>query len=53
MANDVPTIPLYQRPNPLIYKSAIRGMNNNPGTGGSGLEHRGVALEVVRPPKAG
>jgi peptide/nickel transport system substrate-binding protein len=30
MAKDVPTVPLYQRPNPLIYKSAITGMKNNP-----------------------
>ena len=30
MANDVPSIPLYSRPNPLIYKSGISGMKNNP-----------------------
>jgi peptide/nickel transport system substrate-binding protein len=30
MANDVPTVPLYTRPNPLIYKSGIVGMKNNP-----------------------
>jgi peptide/nickel transport system substrate-binding protein len=30
MAKDVPTIPLYQRPNPLIYKSDLLGMLNNP-----------------------
>lgn len=30
MAKDVPTIPLYQRPNPLIYKSDLLGMKNNP-----------------------
>jgi peptide/nickel transport system substrate-binding protein len=30
MANDVPSIPLYSRPNPLIWKSAITGMKNNP-----------------------
>jgi len=30
MAKDVPTVPLYQRPNPLIYKSTILGMKNNP-----------------------
>jgi peptide/nickel transport system substrate-binding protein len=29
-ANDVPSIPLYSRPNPLIYKSTILGMKNNP-----------------------
>jgi ABC-type transport system substrate-binding protein len=29
MAKDVPTIPLYQRPNPLIYKSDLLGMKNN------------------------
>jgi len=30
MANDVPTVPLYGRPNPLIYKTGITGMKNNP-----------------------
>ena len=30
MANDVPSIPLYSRPNPLIWKSGIVGMRNNP-----------------------
>jgi peptide/nickel transport system substrate-binding protein len=30
MANDVPTIPMYSRPVPLVYKSAITGMKNNP-----------------------
>jgi peptide/nickel transport system substrate-binding protein len=30
MANDVPTVPLYSRPIPLIYKSGIVGMKNNP-----------------------
>ncbi len=30
MAKDVPTIPMYQRPNPLIYKSDLLGMKNNP-----------------------
>jgi len=30
MSNDVPTIPLYSRPNPLIWKSDIVGMKNNP-----------------------
>jgi peptide/nickel transport system substrate-binding protein len=30
MANDVPTIPMYSRPSPLIWKSAILGMSNNP-----------------------
>jgi len=30
MANDVPTIPMYSRPVPLVYKSAIAGMRNNP-----------------------
>jgi peptide/nickel transport system substrate-binding protein len=29
-ANDVPSIPLYSRPNPLIWKSGITGMSNNP-----------------------
>jgi peptide/nickel transport system substrate-binding protein len=29
MANDVPSIPLYSRPNPLIWKSGITGMSNN------------------------
>jgi peptide/nickel transport system substrate-binding protein len=30
MSNDVPSIPLYSRPNPLVFKSAITGMKNNP-----------------------
>ena len=30
MAKDVPSIPLYSRPVPLIYKSSILGMKNNP-----------------------
>jgi peptide/nickel transport system substrate-binding protein len=30
MAKDVPSIPMYSRPNPLIYKSSIVGMKNNP-----------------------
>ena len=34
MAAAVPVFPLYQRPVPLIYKSGIVGMKNNPGTGG-------------------
>jgi peptide/nickel transport system substrate-binding protein len=34
MANDVPTIPMYQRPNPLIYKSDVTGMLNNPSSTG-------------------
>ena len=29
-ANDVPSIPLYARPNPLIWKSQVTGMKNNP-----------------------
>jgi ABC-type transport system substrate-binding protein len=30
MANDVPSIPLYARPNPLVWKSSVTGMKNNP-----------------------
>jgi peptide/nickel transport system substrate-binding protein len=30
LANDIPSIPLYARPNPLIFKSGISGMSNNP-----------------------
>jgi ABC-type transport system substrate-binding protein len=30
MANDLPSIPLYARPNPLIWKNAVTGMKNNP-----------------------
>jgi peptide/nickel transport system substrate-binding protein len=30
MAKDIPSIPMYSRPNPLIYKSSIQGMKNNP-----------------------
>jgi peptide/nickel transport system substrate-binding protein len=36
MANDVPTIPMYSRPNPLIFKSAVGGMKNNPANVGFG-----------------
>src|SRR3954468_9112561 len=35
-ANDIPSIPLYSRPNPLVYKSAISGMKNNPASVGFG-----------------
>src|SRR4051794_24463824 len=28
-ANDIPTIPLYSRPNPLIWKSSLLGLKNN------------------------
>jgi peptide/nickel transport system substrate-binding protein len=28
-ANDIPSIPMYSRPNPLIWKSGIVGMKNN------------------------
>ena len=28
-ANDIPSIPLYSRPNPLIWKSGVVGMKNN------------------------
>ncbi len=34
MSAGVPVFPLYQRPVPLIYKSGISGMVNNPGTSG-------------------
>jgi peptide/nickel transport system substrate-binding protein len=34
MANDVPSIPLYARPNPLIWKAAVTGMKNNPSNTG-------------------
>jgi peptide/nickel transport system substrate-binding protein len=30
LAADVPSIPLYSRPNPLIWKTGIQGMRNNP-----------------------
>jgi len=33
-AANLATFPMYQRPVPLVYKSAISGMVNNPGTGG-------------------
>jgi peptide/nickel transport system substrate-binding protein len=36
MANDVPTIPMYSRPNPLIWKSALLGMKNNASLAGFG-----------------
>jgi ABC-type transport system substrate-binding protein len=31
LAAGVPELPLYQRPNPLIYKNGLLGMRNNPG----------------------
>ena len=34
MSKDVPTVPMYQRPNPLVYKSGISGMLNNPSSVG-------------------
>jgi ABC-type transport system substrate-binding protein len=34
MSADVPVVPLYQQPDPLIYKSGILGMKNNPGSSG-------------------
>jgi peptide/nickel transport system substrate-binding protein len=34
MAKDVPTVPMYQRPNPLVYKSGLTGMLNNPASVG-------------------
>jgi peptide/nickel transport system substrate-binding protein len=36
MANDIPTIPMYSRPNPLIWKSALLGMKNNASLAGFG-----------------
>jgi peptide/nickel transport system substrate-binding protein len=30
LAADVPSIPLYSRPNPLVWKSGVLGMRNNP-----------------------
>ena len=34
LASIVPMIPLYQRPTPLIHKSGLLGMVNNPGLNG-------------------
>ena len=34
MSAGVPVFPFYQRPTPLIYKSGIKGMINNPGGAG-------------------
>jgi ABC-type transport system substrate-binding protein len=36
MAKDLQSIPLYARPNPLIWKSGITGMKNNPASVGFG-----------------
>jgi hypothetical protein len=36
MSNDVPTVPMYSRPNPLVWKSAVGGMKNNPASVGFG-----------------
>ena len=35
MAATVPTIPLYQRPSPLAYKTSLLGVKNNPATIGA------------------
>ncbi|HVM56648.1 MAG TPA: hypothetical protein VMT74_04220, partial [Gaiellaceae bacterium] len=35
MSATVPTIPLYQRPAPLAYKSDLLGVSNNPATVGA------------------
>jgi peptide/nickel transport system substrate-binding protein len=35
MAATVPTIPLYQRPAPLAFKTDLLGVKNNPGTNGA------------------
>ena len=53
MSADVPSIPLYSRPNPLIYKSAISGHEEQPGDRRLRLERRGVGLEVVSPDEDG
>jgi hypothetical protein len=29
LAHDIPSIPLYSRPNPLIWKSGLLGLKNN------------------------
>src|SRR5205807_3725615 len=54
MAKDVPTIPLYSRPNPLIWKSAVLGMKNNPsgspGTSRTGTGSRSPVTANARPP---
>ena len=34
MAKDLPTIPLFQKPTYLIYKSKFKGLKENPGTEG-------------------
>ena len=36
IANDLPSIPMYSRPNALIYKTGILGMLNNPSQIGFG-----------------
>ena len=33
-AKDLPSIPLYSRPNPLVWKTVIAGMRNNPSRAG-------------------
>jgi ABC-type transport system substrate-binding protein len=34
MGNDVPMIPLFQRPTYLVYKTSVKGMVDNPTSGG-------------------
>jgi ABC-type transport system substrate-binding protein len=33
IGNDVPIIPLYQRPTYLVYKTSVHGMVDNPSAG--------------------
>ena len=34
MGNDVPMIPLFQRPTYLVYKTSVKGMVDNPSSQG-------------------
>ena len=33
IGNDVPLVPLFQRPTFLVYRTSVKGMIDNPGTG--------------------
>ena len=50
MANDVPSIPLYARPNPLVWKSAVTRDEEQPVERRLLVEHGGVGLEVALSP---
>jgi peptide/nickel transport system substrate-binding protein len=47
LANDVPMIPLYQRPTCLVYKTSVHGLVDNPSSQRTELQRREV-VEALR-----